>query len=1033
MPRNNDPGTIGTGPGLPSAKKDPSELGAISPGLSKHVNASSGAHQASAIDVDSNPPIYNSSNVEGVLDELAALVPPRPPTLGNYSALSVLGTLGIPDWGVLKLNDSALDQRDGANSAAIDLAEAYGYYFSPPEPTDQTLPFSVPGEDPRTDPTFNVADGTYTGGGEGATHSGAFTRDVGGPNPLTTTMRVVESSGPSGGKAVVVSGVLYPADRGVLALLHWPADGDVAAFLAQSLLDRCPAALLCGQGVSSGCDGQAGGIFSLGDSSGSYDPFAFPGQASGQYSLEELHTAISDIDATALGFVADPGAGQVRLGTDANAGITPIVGGIPILGASTAATGGGNDNNFFRYRLPYLDDYASLQYTPADEAPRFFIKPAVSLNPGVDLTSAGDYTDFNKDYWHFQLARYRHRFFLDDTVILAGEPRDNGSWILLHFKTEAKFEALVRDGVVPSNADLYSANLIDWTNPEAPENIATNDPPTYATPQANSYHILRSAIYEDPDGQTPVVVNTAEYNLSGAKDLKQTISGVQYFSPVDTVLSPQMSISVLDFATNAGFFEHSYYTFDEADGTDLYLSNFAPLIFNIAPFSFGEDSGTPTYSGGTASSITARRRQHIAISYRLMGAFSDNDGPLPADVISYSQGSNILPSGDTDYPSFTSDARIRAFLRRPLGHDSAALTLQQVDIPHTSGDLVLFHSSRLDSTPVFGNFTALTQPHAAGLPLAELESLYKDTNERFLDEVYRISSKWPTIPSPQKDLLLGPGLQGFPPQTILDLPVRVGTTGSAYSAVSWMQQGFFLSDLSSVVDVNNELQVAGLPHRSPTMTDPSDAVKDPYPSAGLLMYPQKDYSTGYLPSFPAIVTSPQPDYSGIVGDRQFVRAFDVDFSRSPNPVGAAGTDTVFLRIRGLQLADFAYAAPGPGNTDIAILIKIPGLTTWMDLGRADGAGPSKQDALLDGAGCQVVGPNTFDSIDPETRVVFCQVEATSNPVNFYDNNSNECVLLVKVIIKDSVGGRALNFEQTAATDDNANQRGLVGIEIVRQS
>jgi hypothetical protein len=230
----------------------------------------------------------------------------------------------------------------------------------------------------------------------------------------------------------------------------------------------------------------------------------------------------------------------------------------------------------------------------------------------------------------------------------------------------------------------------------------------------------------------------------------------------------------------------------------------------------------------------------------------------------------------------------------------------------------------------------------------------------------------------------------------------------------------------------NETQVAGLPERAPAFDYP---VLDPFPSRGILLYPKTDYSTGYRPSLAAgDLTSAQWSYSSATGDKEYNRAFDANFSRDASPVSASGQPFVRLRIWGLRLADFAYAAPGPGSLDIAILVKVPGLTTWMDLGRPDGGGSSKQDVALDGAGCMVVGTETFDAMDQESRLYYSQVKANTGPfANLFTNTLGEAPVLVKVIIRDTAGGRALDFTQGGPTSDPSTVRGMVGVEVVRPS
>ena len=114
----------------------------------------------------------------------------------------------------------------------------------------------------------------------------------------------------------------------------------------------------------------------------------------------------------------------------------------------------------------------------------------------------------------------------------------------------------------------------------------------------------------------------------------------------------------------------------------------------------------------------------------------------------------------------------------------------------------------------------------------------------------------------------------------------------------------------------------------------------------------------------------------------------------------------------------------------------------MDVGRADGAGPSKQDALLDGAGCQVIGPNTVDRLDAATRTVYCQVRVNVGPVaNLFKAANNEVPILIKVLMKN---GLSTNYSFERKYDDVLNTfgavevgasnnavRGLIGVSVVR--
>jgi hypothetical protein len=1151
-----------------------------------HVQDPANAHMATAIGFVAPPPGLPADNVQQAIDALTGAVIAEPPKVGEWKPSTSFS--GIPDWGILKLTDGDLQAR-GLLTSDNDSDEIYPYYYVAPSPAKDPE-FTIPGNDPETDPLWNSGFSsvfpfnqiTLPGAGTGFTFSGAFTRDGSAVDqPVMRTARLMprlEVAGTTYRIPAVVSGSFYPADRGVLALIHWPSGGTMASFLAQPLLDRCIAATLCGQGVmGSSCfkygeepapgDGDPGGIFAVGrKADGSYDPFAFPGRASGQYDLREIVNGVATSDGSPLVAPWDdwdqdgvagarrfvdtfvPGPGQVRLGTvpeadnDLNsAPVQPY--GIPVLGgnadlyspipatlytgylginyrilegvggvANTVIWNTGEDRNFFGYRLPVLKDYSpttGLRFTPrgvnalsTKESVRFFNPKTPNSGVGLvsgNLASAGNYPNFDEDFWTWQVGRYRHTFLLPDTEV-PGAREEVGTYHILHFKRESDFEAFVRDGIAPNDPvngySLYGSYLIDSvpSNPETDGNVANQEvsanafapagpAPAYGY-AAEPYHTLRSTMILDPDWMLQpgdmdggiVDANWTWTTDSTALDPHvMWVSGVRYLLPrrVDTgAQSLSVDISVLGAA---GIFWGTYRTNDNPltgnpGVAPAVISSPNPMLFGVAPFSFESVASVPTYDVNTVTDSRGTRNQRFELPYTYMGSngsgpFSEVNGPGDADLISVT-GTGFEFFGDLDNPSFSSHARMRAFTRRPLAYRAA----NGVALPFDSADghgeplirfaapseRVLFHSVRFSSAGTkgsFGNFLTGPGPGPV-LGYSDLFGFLKDGWEKFLDESYRYRGDFgvasPSVPAAQTANLNGPGMAGWA-GGFIPVPVRAGLTSEpGWEIASWLQMFVHEDDLGTVIP--DSLQVAGLPERNPPASDGS---KYPFPSAGLLLYPQIDYTTDYRPSdTDGDIPSAQPDYSGLPGtggNRTYLRAFDAAWSHSGNPADVAGQPFFTIRIDGLTLADFAYSPGGPGAlgvTGIAIMVKVPGLTTWMDLGRRDGTGPSKQDAILDGAGCLVLGPETFDDIDPETGVVYSQVRVNVGPfVNLtpvldplLPSQLGEVPILVKVILSEVAADYTFDREATgpgtfagfAGPGVSSNDvRGIVGIRIVR--
>lgn len=1201
-------GLVGTGPNIGEA--DPANVSSEPLGLGAHVQDPKGAHPASAIQHDGYPDVLISGNVEGALDELIGTVMERPPYLGQWARHTSF--TGIPDWGFLKLRDQSLEhfglltnKPQGTDAGAI-----FPYYHQNPGPP-QDREFTEPGGDPRTDYLWNdgtEALGTVPGAGWGRTHNGGFTRDGDvGPAPLGLMRTERLYPRPTGIDAetgrparvpVCVSGTLFPADRGVLALFHFPPSAGgamVDEFLAQPLISdeaaplgdqgRVVAALLLGNGVLGRkcqhavgscdggplCDGGPGGIFAVGeDADGNHDPFAYPGRATGQYDLREIHQGTDNAFTQALNEPFDdfdgdgnPGAartasqttpapGQVRLGTDPDAGVDPVDNGIPVLGGTSAmyavapvAQNGSLshpihgdalvlDSNFFRYRLPVLADYSpetGVKWTPAGESPvdtkearRYFdiAAPIATSYPdetatGTQLRSAGFYEGmFDDDYWVWQVARYRQSFLMP-SVELDGDREEIGTYWLVHFKREADFEKFARDGIFPWDAtdgyEVYGMSLASTTHVEDDGNVA-NEWPAATAPaaphgpapdygySADSYHQLRSSILMDPAGTTLPTVSTGDWDWStdsGALGVQayMALSGVHYLTPRDINNGAEaFRLQGIDIVVDPGFWT-SYRTDDDdltTGAAPAIIASMNPMFINNAPFAYGDH---PTVAGLESSldlvagadpaanhipSTDYQRRHRFEFPFTFLGsnasgAFTDANGPLDADSLEWTSanGGAIVVRGDDDNPSFTRDAVMRAYFRRPLAHtaeDSAALPFAAADghghkLTSLAGGTLLYHSSRFDGTNLDGLFSNVLVNAFGAAPNTSYPALFtadKDVHERFLDETYRLnalmSASVAAIPgygTTAISTIVGPGMQGWVSGPI-EVPVRAALCSAPYNENSWLLMEKHLEDLTGAdPEADSALQVAGLPDRNPPV---SAGVEVPFPSSGVLIYPQHDFDTGYLPATGSVQIDArtQPDYSAATGVRDYIRAFDLNFSNhdpagSTPPMDRQGQTEVTLRLDGITLEDLLYRAPGPGGLNdnrIAVFAKVPGLTTWMDVGRVDGAGPSKQDPALDGAGCMIAdGEKTYNFTDPVTGYKGCYVTIdVGSAASFFTNPAavsgyasgdpqDEAPLMVKVSM--DTGAANYNLERTYTSgvgfgavepgEDPRNVRGLIGMRV----
>lgn len=1134
-------------------------------GLEAHVedtqaHASSSIHHTAAEDSLLGGPL--SSALSALID--SAQEPP--PMLGQISVTHAF--TGVPDWGTLKLGGNSLSDRSflPLKNDSVSPADIFPYYLKENGAASSSS-FSPKMADPESDHLFNSGT-SLDGGGQGLCQMGAFTRGGAAgpaPLPLNKSYRLAlrgtkndASTGRPNRQRVVVSGSIFPADRGVLALLHIPPNngGDLATeFLAQPLISdetdslsaqgRVVAALLLGGGIltANTCDGSPGGIFAVGEGSSQ----EFPSRRGGQYDLKEIHLGVDDLNGDSLRPPFDdldgdsvagsaresdaiiPAPGQVRLGTDPSSAVDSILNGIPILGGTSDAfvtkptTQNGSlgdvvqgdalvvSSNFFGFRLPVLKDYSQdgLRFTPrgedssvTQETGRFFDLPTSTASTyadgssvGATLKSAGGYEGFDEDFPAWQIARFRQSFLLPSQQV-AGEREDVGSYWLVHFKSERDFEKCVRDGVFPWDLtdpyEIFGASLVDTTSFEGEGNVANlwvgsplapNGPAPAYGKTSEAYHPLRSSVFLDPEGDVFAGTSSASWDWSTVVDATMMVSGVGYFTPLETGSgSVAFNLTELEFEASAGFWG-SFGTDDDdltagADPAKASSSN--PVFVGHAPFAYGDQPGKDSSlnmtlnvdpASGHIPSLDYQRRHRFELPYTFLGsngsgAFDEANSPLESDTATYDaqvSGGDIVLIGDTDEPSFSSDASLRAFFRRPLGHgdpETTVLPFSSSDghgvklTPDTAGQ-ILFHSTRFSKIKQegsYGNFVVDALGSAPNTSYSALSTPQKDVEERFLDETYRLLFTPPaalngTGPYTAATIahIQGPGLQGW--MAPIEIPVRSSQATAPFNSYSWLLTETHIEDLSSVgTETENALQVGGLPDRNPPITA---ATTSPFPSAGLLKFPQIDYSSGYVPASASALYAPnQPDYSGIgSGVRTYLRCFDVGFSKGTykDAVSMVGEREVTLRLDGITLDDIAY---DPSGTPIQVSVKVPGLTTWMDLGRKEGEGPNKQDASQDGAGCQL-SSGSYTFTDPETGYKGCYVKVdVGSAASFFENPATysgystgspqgEVPLLTRVQMDNTASDYALEkaysggvFGAVTVGADPRDLRGLFGISIV---
>ena len=758
MPKIIDPNLINVGEG--SSKCNDHARG----NNSTQINMNQDAYDASQISAENPFETYLGDEAQSHFDDLASQVKVKPPRLGegfktySFGALSQTHS-GTPDWGVLKQADSPIWNRkssitfegvtiaDTASHFLLSAQDTYGYNLTAP------TPYGFDGADPRTDGVFNVAEATLLGAGEGASFLSSVQKGSGKVHQHARVIprddvNLTELS--SAKEGFTVSGFLFPADRGTLALLRWENIGTTnLVFTPASSVADIKSRVVAAVNLSVGLNDTDAPIFLEGS-----DQFVFPSKLCGQYDLYEMQTGKKRADLSGGGTnIADLQAnkgtslGSVRLLREANAcyfgdgvdTIDSVKGHLPVLGGAYSWDGASwveSATNFLAYRLPMLASYEpSHLTTPTSERQRFFsvVQPASTTTP---FTTAGGYVTFGEDHFTFQVARFRQ---VVDYSLLDPSVNDNltaskGSYALVHFKTEDAFENLVRDGIQPSEDDLWSVNFLNAKEAEHMNNVAV-DADGYSdtgVPQIEravdsisnplvrpNVHVLTrnedywygSNLYFGCSYPDTIAVGVPEVLLR-EQGYFTSISGVKYLVPKGSI--PLQRTNYLPEMRNRIAFDISsgvvtyladytdpHYLYSEEEGVRKFNDPFD--IFHISIGSMTSDSSATIYSAlfnGSTFFTKNVLTQHITIRPEDRTENEYTNTPAHTNRIDLL----IYPDGDTGFCSFSEGVLSCLSVKDPTYHydgfgTAKTLLPNQTGFQHllTPSKKVLYHSSRLYS------------------------------------------------------------------------------------------------------------------------------------------------------------------------------------------------------------------------------------------------------------------------------------------------------------------------------------------------
>jgi len=709
--------------------------------LSSQVTIREGAYKASEISTTNPFGNYLEDNLQETVDELGGSIR-KPPCLGFgaevYSYDGRTSTIsGIPDWGSYKQADTPIWERQSTISFAGNSVSSEDILASSEDAFLYNLsPSLSPTNNPATDPLFNVSDLVYLkGGGAGKLHLASQEGEAFSPNPGDPLSNrdlplrnIITSAQNEGG--FTISGFLFPADRGTVALLKWDDEG--LNLSPANSVDTIKKRVFAAINLDGGIQGES--IFVEGDIT------SFPSRRSGQYDLSEMQTGQYRSDlSNGLDPLPNPPLapsetlGAVRLLKDGNAAyfgdgvavVDPEKGQIPVLFGAfrwdsfSSAWANNGEASFLSYRMPMLKSYlGSDLLTPRDQRQRFFspIRPSSSSDL---FETAGNYVTLGETHYTHQVARYRHVVNFDEYAAQLDQAPLLGTFALVHFKTEDAFEKLVRDGIAPSQDDLWSISLLDYDLGENDRNVSAESS-SYSDSGATLSATIPVDARSNPLIKPSILIKTRDvydfaplndgggnpnYFFAPVTDISglfergegyyTTISGVKYilptapFSQTPPTGGVQYSRVFIEAHLPYVTINDSFYSDTGGTHEDNYRVPFNPLVFNASALT-GESNlhnyflnDAPTNDSGNISPSL----QRIEITSAQLN---------PVDFI-------IQPTGDTGLCVFSEGVWTSLAVKDPAYHSDGLPLAQVLSSTPVEGSAtppstkMLYHSARLIS------------------------------------------------------------------------------------------------------------------------------------------------------------------------------------------------------------------------------------------------------------------------------------------------------------------------------------------------